>query len=484
MEENALLFGISLFVADTPWYVLACTPFLEEARVKKRTMVLFGILVGALKAASGGLLVAFVPGWRSFLMLHFFLNAVLLFLFYRVSFRSAAIKLLYAMLFINAYATAVNYIGYIAVAPFYPGQSIGASTTPAYTVALVLGNAVFIPFAWRFFRGRLRQTFTELPRKDIRLLCLPPVLFYLLNQVYTALIQTSGLSSVSISVLNLLLVAVAILTFYINLRTALDSVARARAESEMKTQLALKEQAAQVRADMIDTLSHEVRTPLAVMSVYAQLAVRQIQNGKVTQQTAADLATISEEAKRLAELAESTLQLSRLSAEGAAAEEAAAHVPEVGFVDIGAVARQICNLFATMAEQRERSLRVDIPDALPQARCDADSLTRILWNLLGNALVHSVHGDITVRAEAGETEVRLMIEDEGVGIAPERLPHVFERGVSGAEGGAGLGLAISRQEARRFGGDMVLHSEEGRGTTAIVTLPVSGAETGAGKNGE
>jgi hypothetical protein len=74
--ENALLYGISLFVADTPWYLLACTPFLEEARVKKRTMALFGILVGLIKAISGGLTVLLIPGWRALLIPYFLYMAI------------------------------------------------------------------------------------------------------------------------------------------------------------------------------------------------------------------------------------------------------------------------------------------------------------------------------------------------------------------------------------------------------------------------
>lgn len=477
MEENALLYGISLFLADTPWYALGCVPFMDDARAKKRTMVLFGLLVGLTKAVSGGLLVAFVPDWRSWMILHFSVNALLLFFFYWRSFRTTIPKLLYTVLLIHAFSTAVNYLTYVVVVPFLPGKLVSMATTPAYTLAIMAGNALVIPFVWRFFRGRLRQAFLELPGRSIRLLCLPPILFYVFIQIYTAIIQAwLEVSSLSISLLNLLLAAMGLATYYINLRTVLDGAQRAREQSELQAQLALKEQAARVRSDMIDTLSHEVRTPLSVMSVYAQLAVRQIQSGRATEQTAADLLTISEEAKRLAELADSTLQLSRMSD-----AEAARREPETALLDIGAVTTQICRLFSSMAKQRGRELTIALPDALPFVRCDADSLTRLLWNLLDNALTHSGHGDIVVSGEADKHVVRIVVRDEGVGIPPELMPRIFERGVSGAPDGTGLGLAISRQAARQHGGDVTLESRYGHGATATLTLPAAEQE-GAGEN--
>jgi signal transduction histidine kinase len=207
------------------------------------------------------------------------------------------------------------------------------------------------------------------------------------------------------------------------------------------------------------------------MSVYAQLAVGQIQDGHVTKQTSDDLLTISSEAKRLAELADSALKISRMSGSDETPTKNTAPT-----LNVGAVVRQICHLFSSMSTQRGRALRINIPEDLPIIRCDADSLTRILWNVLDNALKHAEHGNITVSASIKDDFVNISIKDEGIGISDEQLAHVFERGVTGSENGTGLGLALCRQMAQRYGGNITLESELGMGTEAIISLSINNEE--------
>jgi signal transduction histidine kinase len=226
---------------------------------------------------------------------------------------------------------------------------------------------------------------------------------------------------------------------------------------------------------MIDTLSHEVRTPLSVMSVYAQLAVKQIREGRAGEQTMADLSTISEEAKRLAELANDALRLSALT-DGEIVD--GGH--EMRPLDIAAVAGQLSSLFAPMAEKSGCALTAELPDNLP-VRGDAGALTRLLWNLLDNALTHSNGRNIEVRAWRDADIAKVTVKDDGSGIAPEILPHIFERGVSGATDASGrtsqprsmgIGLAICRQIAEEHGGAIIIKSGQGKGTEAVLTLPL------------
>ena len=229
------------------------------------------------------------------------------------------------------------------------------------------------------------------------------------------------------------------------------------------------EQIARTRAEMVDTLSHEVRTPLTVMSTYAQLAVKKIRAGNADEQTLTDLVTISDEAKRLSEMASNTLRLSRLAGvpENMAANEA-------GLVDIGAITGQLIGLFEPTARRAARMLHAVIPENLPPVWGESDSLTRLLWNLLDNAISHAGRGNIEARAEADGKDVRITVKDEGEGIPPELLPKIFERGVSGKKDGTGLGLAFCREIAKRHGGDIAVESECGTGTTVTVTLPAHG----------
>jgi signal transduction histidine kinase len=233
-------------------------------------------------------------------------------------------------------------------------------------------------------------------------------------------------------------------------------------EQELAARTAIMEQSARIRSYMIDTLSHEVRTPLTVMSTYAQLAAEKLSEGDIDERTHANLNTISREAKRLAELASNTLRLSRLSdmpgSEGFAA------------VNIGELTEQVTRLFEPIAGKNGRKLHVSLPETSVNVLGSPDSITRLLWNLLDNAVTHSGYGDIHVMVCLDNDYVRLTVKDEGAGVPPDLLPNVFERGISGRNDGTGLGLAMCSEIAREMNGEITLESEPGKGTT--VTLVV------------
>ena len=246
-----------------------------------------------------------------------------------------------------------------------------------------------------------------------------------------------------------------------------DTVAR---EQELAAKTAVMEQSAKVRSHMIDTLSHEVRTPLTVMSSYAQLAVERINEGHLDSLTLSNLEKISEESRRIADLASNTLRLSRLS-----------DLPDGGgfsSVDVGELARYVARLFEPQAIKSGRALNLDVMQNLPPVTGSADSLTRLLWNLLDNALSHSGHGDIEIAVSADDGGgVRLIIKDYGVGVPPELLPKVFEHGVSGRHNGTGIGLSLCRDIVSDMGGEIKLASEPGKGTEVTVTLPCAPKES-------
>jgi signal transduction histidine kinase len=242
-------------------------------------------------------------------------------------------------------------------------------------------------------------------------------------------------------------------------------------EQELTAQNAVLDQTARIRADMLGILSHEVRTPLTVMSAYAQYVAEQLrgQKGGIDPQAEQDLAAISEEAKRLSELTTNALRLSRMGTAEAADETAPS---EIAPFDIGEAARLIAGLFRPVAEKQGRALTLSLPDDLPDVKGNPDDLSRLLWNLLDNALTHAKRGGIEVGGAFDGSRVRVTVRDGGAGIPPELLPRVFGRGVSGREGGTGMGLAFCKEIALRHGGDMIVESEQGQGTAATVVLPI------------
>jgi signal transduction histidine kinase len=139
------------------------------------------------------------------------------------------------------------------------------------------------------------------------------------------------------------------------------------------------------------------------------------------------------------------------------------------------------------AQERGVDLALETPASLPLVEADRDRLAQVMGNLLSNALRYVPEGGhVTVRVEAqgpvlsgaeGQ-EVIVAVADDGPGIPPEDLPHLFERFWRGdrarrrATGGSGLGLTIARELARAHGGRLWAESVEGEGSTFAFALPV------------
>jgi signal transduction histidine kinase len=106
---------------------------------------------------------------------------------------------------------------------------------------------------------------------------------------------------------------------------------------------------------------------------------------------------------------------------------------------------------------------------------DSDELIRLFVNLLDNAIKYTEHGKISITAQKNAKEIAINIEDTGIGISPEHLPHIFDRFYRVEESrvtrGAGLGLAIAQEIAIAHNGIIEAHSTRGRGTTFTVRLP-------------
>jgi signal transduction histidine kinase len=222
------------------------------------------------------------------------------------------------------------------------------------------------------------------------------------------------------------------------------------------------EEYARMKSELFADMSHEMRTPLTVMSGYAQYAVEQIRVSGVNEQTLADLATIGDEAKRLAEMADGTLKI--LTSANTEARRNAAEV------DISALTMRLSPLFGAICSRKGRRLTTRIDEGLPCVHGDTDALTQLLWNILQNAITHS-DGDVTLSATTEADRIVIAVEDNGAGIPPALLPRIFERGVSGSKGGSGIGLAICRENTERHGGELTAESEPGRGTAVTVRLP-------------
>lgn len=217
------------------------------------------------------------------------------------------------------------------------------------------------------------------------------------------------------------------------------------------------------RRRLLADVTHELRTPLAVV----QGNLEALLDG-VHPRDDAHLATILEETRVLARLIEDLRTLSL-------AESGALRLQREP-TDLEVLAAEAAAAFRLSAEAAGVALHVEAAGELPLLDLDPARLREVLTNLIANALRYTPRGGtVTVRLAPDAGRVSVAVQDTGAGIAPEVLPHIFDRFFKSDESrGMGLGLAIARNLVAAHGGAITAESELGRGTTIRFTLPVTG----------
>jgi signal transduction histidine kinase len=147
-------------------------------------------------------------------------------------------------------------------------------------------------------------------------------------------------------------------------------------------------------------------------------------------------------------------------------------------VDLPAIAREVVEEYADLAQERGQSLTADLPDNLPPVRGIARLLREALVNYVTNAIKYAGQGRaIVIRARVQDDSVRIDVQDDGPGIPPEGQARLFQEFVrvsrgKGAEAGTGLGLSIVRRIAEAHDGQVGVESAPGQGTRFFLTLPI------------
>jgi PAS domain S-box-containing protein len=226
----------------------------------------------------------------------------------------------------------------------------------------------------------------------------------------------------------------------------------------------------QQQATFISVISHELKTPVAIIKGYASTLRRPDANWD--EATLRDgLQVIEEEADRLDALIGNLLDVSRVQAGGLRLQ--------FGPVDLPALAaRVVQGIAATTDERFEFQLR--FPPDMPPVHADEERLRMVLGNLLGNAVKYSPDGGvIRVGGWTEDDRATVYVSDQGVGIAPEDQDRVFERfyRVDNKLGrqtqGAGLGLYLAQAIVRAHGGQLGVESQPGRGSRFVFDLPLA-----------
>ena len=250
-----------------------------------------------------------------------------------------------------------------------------------------------------------------------------------------------------------------------------EVTAVAEAFNRMATDLAARQEqlveADRARRQLLADVSHELMTPLTAIRGYAEtLALPQFMPPSKEGQRAVKV--IEEEGERIERLVGDLLELARFEAGGISLE--------LDNVDVDEVFERVDERHAKTAQEKGVKIVIEPHDDIRMIG-DPHRLEQAVQNLAANALRHTPPGgQVTLGARREDGVVRITVSDNGVGIAPEHLPHVFDRFYKADQsrstsGGSGLGLSIVKAIVERHGGTITVRSRQGVETVFEVTLP-------------
>ncbi len=237
------------------------------------------------------------------------------------------------------------------------------------------------------------------------------------------------------------------------------------------------DRANQAKSAFLANMSHEIRTPMSGIIGMANL----LSNTRLSRDQSEFVATLRTSANALHSLIDDVLDLSKI--------EAGKYKLDRRLFNPADIVQDVAAMFAPKVDATNVEIVSYVDPALPtKVIGDPQHLRQVLVNLASNAVKFTEYGEVVLRAlpcEAGSGErirVRFEVSDTGIGIAPEQMPHVFERfyqvpqATAQDYGGTGLGTTISRELVRLMGGEIGADSRAGKGTVFWFELPLQRAE--------
>ena len=222
-----------------------------------------------------------------------------------------------------------------------------------------------------------------------------------------------------------------------------------------------------MRRDLIAWVSHDLQTPLASMRAILEA----ITDGMVDDPETVKryLNTAQRDVRNLSALIDDLFQMAQLDAGGFPLNKAQSSLSDL--------VSDTLESFTELAKQQEITLEGNVELDVDPVHMDTQAIGRVLNNLIGNALRHTLKGRVSVWVRRSSEGVEVTVSDTGEGIREEDLQHIFERFYRGEKsrnrgtGGAGLGLAIARGIVRAHGGDIKVESQIGKGTQFTFYIP-------------
>ncbi|HVX33449.1 MAG TPA: HAMP domain-containing sensor histidine kinase [Solirubrobacterales bacterium] len=243
--------------------------------------------------------------------------------------------------------------------------------------------------------------------------------------------------------------------------------------AELELEASERDRLDRMKDEFVLTASHELRSPLTSVQGFAELLMMERDSLSARQVETVEI--ILDNCRHLVRLLNDLLDLARSDAGRLQVWPQPTR--------LGPLIEDVVRTMRAQTEASGQTLHAQIDPDLPLVNVEADRIRQILVNLVTNAHEYSPErASIQVTARVADNGVEISVTDDGPGIPPAQLEHIFERFVRGDAGltqrvgGTGLGLAISKSLVELHGGTISATSEVGRGSTFTVTLPVTGPE--------
>jgi PAS domain S-box-containing protein len=246
-----------------------------------------------------------------------------------------------------------------------------------------------------------------------------------------------------------------------------EDITERRLLEQQRMELTLEREKVKFLREFIGEVTHDLKSPLTTINLKIYALARTDDPVK----RSVHLDELGQVSASMGKLIDNLMTLARLDS---------TREMELARVNVGEVIGNLCTTLRPQMEEKKLRLLLQFAEDTPLVQVDEDDLSRALGNLIENAVRYTPDGEqISIQTETQGGEILIRVSDTGVGIAPDELPHIFDRFYRAGNahitnpGGSGLGLAIVKKIMEKHMGRIEISSEVGKGTTFTLYLPIT-----------